>query len=304
MPGTSFYKRAKTRISKAFGRHDAILSRAIDQGLPSNAIVPCRYLINGKFPDSASLKVAEIIENRRSMIAASMRGPVEIIYSPKPGSSINPDRPDEGNRLFFSPERVANTGKNAYWGGFLHLCARESGACSIIELGTCAGLSAYYLGAAPTVERLITIEGSAALAEIARETLSPLGVKVEVINLIFNDALDNLVPDCAPIDLAYIDGHHEKTATLTYFERLKCTLSPGAVILFDDISWSQDMRDCWEDICRMPSISDCIDLGVMGMCIWNEQASQARIWDFRHIVGVSGVGNPHGWDKTTGTLVK
>jgi hypothetical protein len=303
MTPINFYGKARALISKVVHQPGALLNKAIADGMPQIAIVPCRYLIDGTLPDVNSRDVAEIVEARRRNIASSLEGPIEIIYSPKPGSAGDPSRPTEGERLLFSPERVANTGKNAYWGGFLHLTAREAQARSAIELGACAGLSAYYLGSVPSMERLITIEGSAALARIARDTLRPLGTKVHVINALFNDALDELVPGCAPIDFAYIDGHHERVATLTYFERLKAVLASGAVILFDDISWSQDMRDGWNEISRMPSISHCIDLGVVGLCIWEPGATQARIWDLRPIVGVSAVGNPHGWDKKAGEIV-
>jgi predicted O-methyltransferase YrrM len=183
------------------------------------------------------------------------------------------------------------------------LVACEARARSAIELGACAGLSGYYLGAAPTMERLITIEGSAALAEVARNTLAPLGGRAQVIAALFNDALDDLLPGCAPIDLAYIDGHHEKIATLTYFERLKPVLSDGAILLFDDISWSQDMRDGWDQICAMPRLSHCIDLGVVGLCIWDPTATRAKVWDLRQMVGATGVGKPHGWDKQAGEMV-
>jgi len=304
MPVTTLYGRVKSLFSKALIDPETVLRNALKNDLPKVAVAPCRYLITGEFPDPESRAVAEAVEARRNEIATSLDGPVEIIYSPKPGSATDPSRPKEGNRLFFSPERVASTGKNALWGGFLHLCAREAGARSVIELGTCAGLSAYYLGSAPSVERLITIEGSTALAEIARDTLSALGDKAQVVNATFNDALDELVPACAPIDLAYIDGHHEKVATLTYFERLRPTLSRGALLLFDDISWSQDMRDCWNQICRLPGMSDCIDLGVVGLCIWAPESAQARVWDLRPMVGVSGVGKPHGWDVKVGTTVQ
>lgn len=39
------------------------------------------------------------------------------------------------------------------------------------------------------------------------------------------------------VDLAYIDGDHEKVATIRYFERIKPHLNPDAVVIFGDISW-------------------------------------------------------------------
>ena len=298
-----FLRRISSRFSKIFKNPEAILANAIKDGLPEVVHGPCRYLVTKTFPDAEAQRVADTVEKRRKEIATTLKEPIEIIYSPKPGSADNPERPAEGARLLFSAERVANTGKNAQWGIFLYLCAREAGARKGIELGSCAGLSAYYLSLTPSMERLITIEGSAALADVARETLRPLGEKTQVVNALFNAALDDMLPNMKDIDLAYIDGHHEKVATLTYFERLKPVLAPGALVLFDDISWSQDMREGWDAICQMAGMSDCIDLGVVGVCIWNPKADKARVWDLRSMVGVSGVGKPHGWDKKAGTIV-
>ena len=279
-------------------RAAAALDKAIRDGLPSPLLAPCRYLVTGAFPDDSSRRVAEAVEARRDEISA-MRDPVEIIYSPEPGSVTDWDRPSEGETLLFSPARVASTGKSARWGGFLYLVAREFGCRSGIELGACAGLSAYYLGSA--VERLVTVEGSAALADIARETVAPLP-GVRVVNALFNDALDAVGED--RFDLAYIDGHHEQMATLRYFERLQPSLEPGGVILFDDISWSQDMRDGWERVCAMPDLSDCVDLGEVGLCIWRPGVAKARVWDLRRIAGSRGVGRPHGWGRKPMELVE
>lgn len=303
MLAANIWRRIKSRSSKVFKNPEAILDKAIRDGLPKIVHGPCRYLVTKKFPDGEAQKVAATVEARRKEIATTLKGPIEIIYSPKPGSAVNPERPAEGERLLFSAERVANTGKNAQWGGFLYLCARQAGARSGIELGACAGLSAYYLASAPNMEQLITIEGSSALADVARETLRPVADRARVVTALFNEALDDLLPEMKDIDLVYIDGHHEKVATLTYFERLKPILAPGALVLFDDISWSQDMRDGWDTICQMAGMSDCIDLGAVGVCIWDPEVAKARVWDLRSMAGFSGVGKPHGWDKKAGTIV-
>lgn len=303
MSASAIYRRFVKLLRNPFRNPQALLAKAIKDGLPQVAIAPLRFVVDGIL-DPETKRVEETVEARRMEISTKLEGPIEIIYSPKPGSMANSTRPVEGDRLYFSAKRVANTGKDKFWGIFLHLIARETGARSAIELGACAGLSAYYLGLSPSIERLITIEGSSALADIARDTLSPLGERAHVITGLFNDVLDEIIPDCVHFDLAYIDGHHEKIATLNYFERLKPVLSGDAVVLFDDISWSQDMRDAWNEICAMPCISDCIDLGAVGVCLLNPAASRPRIWDLRQLSGVTSVGNPHGWDLKPGQVVE
>jgi predicted O-methyltransferase YrrM len=43
------------------------------------------------------------------------------------------------------------------------------------------------------------------------------------------------------LDFAFIDGHHDERATVAYFQQMKPSLSPGAVVLFYDIKWSSGM---------------------------------------------------------------
>src|SRR5690606_17020814 len=49
-------------------------------------------------------------------------------------------------------------------------------------------------------------------------------------------------------DLLYIDGNHQKEATLSYFEKLLPTVHNDSVMIFDDIHWSRDMEEAWEEI--------------------------------------------------------
>src|SRR6185312_4343070 len=112
-----------------------------------------------------------------------------------------------------------------------------------LELGACAGISAIYLSSAPQMKSLITVEGSAPLAGLAAESLQPFS-HARVVNALFDDAIDAELPG-VKLDLAYIDGHHEKVATIHYFNKIRPYLQPGAVVIFDDVSWSRDMREAW-----------------------------------------------------------
>ena len=69
-------------------------------------------------------------------------------------------------------------------------------------------------------------------------------IRFVVINKLFDDAIDDFLHEgLSGIDIADIDGHHEKLATLHYFERIKPMLNPDSVVIFDDIYWSKDMYD-------------------------------------------------------------
>lgn len=282
-------------------RRVAALEELMEDGLPELFSKPARYLVTGEM-DPKAQSVRERVEARREQIAAEGDKPVNILYSPKPGSSgvdVTADlRPDHGEVMSFTMERVARTGKGAKWGTFLHLLARNASGL-FLELGSCAGISASYIASSPTCKRLLTVEGSPALAELAQETTSLITPgKVEVISALFDEALDTLLPDLggSALDFAYIDGHHERVATLHYFERIKPVLRSDAVVVFDDVSWSADMRAMWEEVVQQPSVVHAADFGTVGVIVWNPSfTGTPRYWNLQPIVGRQHIGKPWGW---------
>jgi predicted O-methyltransferase YrrM len=262
------------------------------------------FLVNGVM-DPETKAVAEAAERRRAEIAKEGEKKVPIWYSPKPTSAgddaSTEARPEPGKVLEFTMKRVAMTGKNQRWATALYLIAREFKSSVGIELGTCAGISALYFSAAPTLQNFITVEGSEALAHISRQSLK-LRKNVKVVNALFDEALDAELPALSrKIDLAYIDGHHEKIATIHYFNRLIPYLSPGAVVLFDDVSWSQDMRDGWDILSEREEFSHAMDMGAIGICIMKSEGELASAkpayWDLQPYVGRQAIGNPAGWNE-------
>lgn len=228
---------------------------------------------------------------------------MDVIYSPKPGSAgsklIAGLRPGHGKVMPFTMERVARTGKDERWGTFLHLLAYEVEG-TFLELGACAGISSSYLASAPSCKQLLTIEGAPALAQLARETTSAVAPdRVEVITGLFDDVLDKLLPDLENrgIDFAFIDGHHERVATLHYFERIKTALRPGAMVVFDDISWSADMRAMWDQVALQDGVLHAADFGPIGVIIYDPSSSAPVYWNFQPIIGRRGIGNPWGWKE-------
>lgn len=216
MPMTLMLKRVADSILRraTVRQREAALDRLLNQGSPSMLTEPARYLLREK-ANPCVQAVQYRVENRRHQIASKGTEPVKILYSPKPGtagSEIAPNlRPEHGEIMSFTMERVARTGKDKRWGTFLHLLACEVKG-TFLELGSCAGISSSYLAISPSCERLITIEGSAALARLARETTGSVAPgRVELITGLFDDVLDTLIPSLADggINFAFIDGHHE-----------------------------------------------------------------------------------------------
>lgn len=165
---------------------------------------------------------------------------------------------------------TAQASKAYTWALLLHLLVRRLRPHTCLELGTCLGVSSAYQAAALELNgegRLVTLEGAASLADLARENLAGLGLdRVEVRTGRFHDTLGPVLEEYAPIDFAFVDGHHDEDATLAYFERLLPCLSPGAVLVFDDISWSPGMERAWTKVTGHERVRLVVDFDVIGLC--------------------------------------
>jgi predicted O-methyltransferase YrrM len=161
--------------------------------------------------------------------------------------------------------------KKRQWGTFLMVLARTLAPASVVELGTCLGISSCYLAAGLDLSGtggLVTLEGADALAERSRANVATLGLgRVEVVSGLFVDTLDGVLDRSGPVGLAFVDGHHQEEPTLRYFAQLLQHLTDPAVVVFDDIRWSEGMEQAWERVLQDPAVRVAIDLDSIGVCV-------------------------------------
>lgn len=191
------------------------------------------------------------------------------------------------SRELVDPSQAENVGelckaasKTALWTLLLFELIRHREPTVCLELGTCLGISASYEAAALALGgdgQLITIEGSPARARLAEENLRSLELSnVEIRTGKFAEVLPGVLERTPRIDFAFIDGHHHEKSTEDYFERLIPHLSPGAVVVFDDISWSPGMARAWGRIRTRQQLSASIDLFLLGVCVWKGESGSPR----------------------------
>ncbi|MCB0809453.1 MAG: class I SAM-dependent methyltransferase [Flavobacteriales bacterium] len=146
---------------------------------------------------------------------------------------------------------------------------------SVLELGTSLGITTAYLARAADPGRVITLEGCPNTLNIAREGLLELGIgKVEAVEGAFERTLPGTLERLGHVDLAFIDGHHDRDATLRYFELLLTRSHGGTVLVFDDIHWSPGMTEAWAHIQEHPRTTVTADLYHFGLVFLRE--GQAR----------------------------
>ncbi len=131
---------------------------------------------------------------------------------------------------------------------FLALVARQRKAQAILELGTCVGLNAVVLGMLNPKARVITVEGDSTLHRLARRIARILNQKnITFVNALFDDVLETILDNYQP-DFIFVDGNHSHDATLLYFKQICDRVNRPAMVVVDDIDWSQGMRQAWKKI--------------------------------------------------------
>ncbi|MEM6335145.1 MAG: class I SAM-dependent methyltransferase [Bacteroidota bacterium] len=151
------------------------------------------------------------------------------------------------------------------WALFLHGLVQAFGCRHVLELGTNLGIGALYLEEAlPAEGTLTTLEGDPTLAKRAKRVL---GKPSEVIVGAFDAELPAVVAS-RTYDWVFIDGHHEAGAALRYFEMLRPSLVPGALVVFDDIEpWARTVRPAWTTLCSTVSHRAAVDFVKFGVLI-------------------------------------
>lgn len=140
----------------------------------------------------------------------------------------------------------------------------------ILELGTSLGVTTAYLASANSAAKVYTLEGAGALATIARQHFTQLGLSnIHLTEGNFDDTLPSVLADLSTVDFVFIDGNHRKEPTLRYFEWLLSYVHTASVIVFDDIHWSEEMEEAWQVIQTHSSVTCSIDLFFIGIVFFS-----------------------------------
>lgn len=142
---------------------------------------------------------------------------------------------------------------------------------TLLEMGTCLGLSAVYQAAAAQDARFLTIEGSPAIAELAKGHLQGLKYKnIETHQGSFDAVLPKLLPTLPQLDYVYLDGDHRHEPTLRYFEACLPFLGKESAFVVADIYWSAEMMTAWKALQKHPEVTLTIDLYDFGILFFRE----------------------------------
>ncbi len=143
---------------------------------------------------------------------------------------------------------------------------------NIVELGTSLGLTTSYFSKANPGANIITIEGSIQIAQIAGENFQKLdctNIRSKQGN--FDEALPSVLNQLPSADLVYIDGNHRYEPTVRYFHQFLPISNPNTIMVFDDIHWSAEMEQAWEEIKNHPEVQYTIDIFFLGFVFFRQE---------------------------------
>jgi predicted O-methyltransferase YrrM len=143
---------------------------------------------------------------------------------------------------------------------------------SIVELGTSLGITTAYFSRANEDAKIMTIEGSRAIANIARQNFRILNCNnIHQVEGNFDLVLPPVLAQLTSIDLGYVDGNHRYQPTINYFHQFLSLSHKDTILVFDDIHWSAEMEQAWDEIRSHPSVKYSIDLFFLGFIFFREE---------------------------------
>lgn len=183
---------------------------------------------------------------------------------------------------------VKSAARTKKWGKFLFRLAHHYQPKNMLELGTSLGISTAYLASGNPEGKLITMEGAASVASLAKQNFQRLGLKnIELIGGHFDNTLPELIVSLRTnqvqkFDVVFVDGNHRKTSTLGYFEMLLPEMADSSIIVFDDVHWSADMEDAWKCICNDQRVLLSVDLFFMGIVFLRKEFKVKQHFTIRY----------------------
>lgn len=208
--------------------------------------------------DFSAKKVYDDIEVQRKKLLHD--GRLITVTDLGAGSHLNKNRTKKISQI------AKNALKTPRLAQLIYRLAANQNAKNIIELGTCLGITSAYLSKAKPAAAVLTIEGCPETAKVAYQNFTDLGlanIELQVGN--FNDLLPKAINDAEKLDFVYVDGNHTKAATLNYFNWCLPKLHEDSLLIFDDIYWSEGMKEAWAEIKNHPQVTVTIDLFWIGL---------------------------------------
>jgi predicted O-methyltransferase YrrM len=204
------------------------------------------------------------IENLRQLLLADDRTvSVEDMGAGSSKTSSNTRKIKDIARTSLKPKK---------FGQLLFRMVDHYSPANILELGTSLGITTTYLASAKTGSAVTTMEGASAVADIAMANFNKLQLNnIRLIKGNFDETLMPAIAELKNIDLVFVDGNHRYEPTMRYYRQLLQAMNENSVMIFDDIHWSSEMEQAWEEIKKDDAVTLTIDLFFIGLVFFRKE---------------------------------
>ncbi|MCP9765089.1 O-methyltransferase [Lacihabitans soyangensis] len=216
---------------------------------------------NKVFKDKSPIPISRLIESERLRLISNKN----ILERLDFGAGTKRNTPQKISA-------IAKTSlKSQRWSQFLYRLVKFYNYASIIELGTSFGITTAYLAKANRDAEVYTFEGCPETLKIAKETFQNLEIQnVTAVQGNLDITLGETLSKVKKIDLAFFDANHREEPTLRYFEACLQLKTEHSCFVFDDIYWSDEMKNAWKTIINHPEVSISIDLFFVGLVFFRK----------------------------------
>ena len=156
--------------------------------------------------------------------------------------------------------------KSSFWSQFLYRLIKHYNYSTILELGTSLGITTSYLASANLDAKVLTLEGCENTLNIAKENFEVLSLSnIKTVPGDIDLTLVQTLKDIEHLDFVLFDANHRLEPTLRYFNACLEKTHQESCLVFDDIYWSTEMKEAWNEIKKDPRVSISIDFFHMGL---------------------------------------
>jgi predicted O-methyltransferase YrrM len=138
----------------------------------------------------------------------------------------------------------------------------------VAEFGTAFGVSGmYWLAGLEKIRsgKLLTFEVNKEWAKIAKVNLKSISDRFILTVGAFEDNIDKVLRKNQKINIAFIDAIHTDKFVSKQLKIVMKHLSKKGIVVFDDVDFSEDMKNCWKKICADKRFETCIEIQGVGI---------------------------------------
>ncbi|TNE53060.1 MAG: methyltransferase domain-containing protein [Bacteroidetes bacterium] len=192
-----------------------------------------------------------------------------------------------GSKKLGNKRKVAQIARSAstkgVYGKLLYQLVKHYDCQRVLELGTSLGMGSFHMALASEDCKVYTVDACSNTQQEAKKTAETHGIQnIHFIHQNFNEYLNS---EKQVFDLVFIDGHHDGKALLNYLERILPMTHDQSLIILDDIRWSKDMFEAWQQVIQDQRFHLSLDFFRMGVLLKRpEQAKEHFVIRLRNVI--------------------